>query len=350
MFNQQKNRTGNAFTLVELLVVIAIIGVLIALLLPAVQAAREAARRMSCSNNLKQLSLAAHNYHDKTKSFPQNEIGWVGFWPADSFNWGGMLYNRGSFLVGLLPFIEQQSLYEAVDLKGNTMQSMVDTNTYVFEKWISTFCCPSSGMMGNYLAETQTTATKITEPTGTDPPYNRALTSYSNCIGNVAFNGGCSTVLNYASLVGHISVNNHGSDYVRPSAYLPGVINHLAWSASFSDIDDGTSNTILLGEIYVDKDNQHHHSRGGWMHPNALWHTTTCGINIGTKKYPGVCGCPTLDGAGGWACDLGYESKHVGGAMFTTADASVHFISQTIDYTTFQYLGTRNDKQSVSLP
>jgi prepilin-type N-terminal cleavage/methylation domain-containing protein len=348
MFHSRKTRTRKAFTLVELLVVIAIIGVLIAILLPAVQAAREAARRMSCSNNLKQLALATHNYHDKTKSFPTNEIGVnpgvTGYW-----NWGGNTYNRGSFLVGLLPFIEQQSLYESVDTKGNTMQSMIDTNTYVFEKWISTFCCPSSGMMGIYLAETQTTATKITEPTGTNPPYNRALTSYSNCIGNVAFNNGCSTVLNYSSLIGYVSANNHGSDQLRPR-YLPGIINHIAWSASFSDVDDGTSNTILLGEIYVDKDNRHHHSRGGWMHPNALWHTTICGINIGTKKYPGVCGCPTLDGAGGWACDLGYESKHAGGAMFATADASVHFISQTIDYTTFQYLGTRNDKQSVSLP
>jgi type II secretory pathway pseudopilin PulG len=345
MFNQQKNRTGKAYTEVELLVVIAIIGVLIALLLPAVQAAREAARRMSCSNNLKQLSLAAHNYHDKTQSFPANEIGVdppiAGFW-----DWGGNTYNRGSFLVGLLPFIEQQSLYESVDTKGNTMQSMIDTNTYVFEKWISTFCCPSSGMMGNYLAETQTTATKITE---TNPPYNRALTSYSNCIGNVEF-GNCSTVLNYASLIGYAGTNNHGSSQLRPR-YLPGIINHIAWSASFSDVDDGTSNTILLGEIYVDKDNHHYHSQGGWMHPNALWHTTTCGINIGTKKYPSVCGCPALDGwAGGWACDVGYESKHAGGAMFATADASVHFISQTIDYTTFQYLGTRNDKQSVSLP
>lgn len=102
----QQSRRRNGFTLVELLVVIAIIGVLVGLLLPAVQAAREAARRMQCSNNLKQLGLAMHNYHDVNKQFSMN---WF-----DAASVGG---NNLSSLVGILPYVEQSSLYEGIDMR-----------------------------------------------------------------------------------------------------------------------------------------------------------------------------------------------------------------------------------------
>ena len=99
-----------AFTLVELLVVIAIIGILIALLLPAVQAAREAARRSQCTNNLKQIGIALHNYHDTFKVFPPG-----GLWYTNSTGNANWVRNRGSMLLHILPFVEQQSLYDAFD-------------------------------------------------------------------------------------------------------------------------------------------------------------------------------------------------------------------------------------------
>ena len=106
-YNQYR-RTRGGFTLVELLVVIAIIGILVALLLPAVQSAREAARRMQCQNNLKQLALALHNYHTAHATFP----------PAGFYDGGGANGSTLSWHTTVLPFIEQQNLYDALDRDG----------------------------------------------------------------------------------------------------------------------------------------------------------------------------------------------------------------------------------------
>src|SRR3989304_5170621 len=116
-----------AFTLVELLVVIAIIGVLVALLLPAVQAAREAARRMQCGNNLKQIGLSLHNYHDVFKSFPGTYCG-----VPDAVNgaWSGETF-RGSVKVRLLPFIEQSSMFDAIDFRRGTDWQTLPKNSAV---------------------------------------------------------------------------------------------------------------------------------------------------------------------------------------------------------------------------
>ena len=111
---RSRSPRGRGFTLVELLVVIAIIGVLVALLLPAVQAAREAARRMQCSNNLKQLGLALHNYADSNKKFPPGGISYGHAWGAGPND--PLVLNR-SGLVSLLPFAEQQNLYDRFDMR-----------------------------------------------------------------------------------------------------------------------------------------------------------------------------------------------------------------------------------------
>ena len=342
IIGQQKNfcrRIAKGFTLVELLVVIAIIGILIALLLPAVQAAREAARRMSCTNNIKQIALALHNYHDKHNSMSRNECKLYS--DGTEYAWSGHKDNHGSFLVGILPYMEQTAIYEACDFEGNTIASKFPDGKYVFETWISAILCPS-GASQSYLMSASG------DVLGTDGA-NRAMTSYSNSIGNVEF-GACHTQFGNRDVAGYVS-SSHAD---IPSRKLPGVFGHFRWACSLSEIDDGTSNTFLLGEIYVTQDNGHYHTRmGGWMHPNALWHTTVCPLNTGTSKYAGVCGCPlgpTDGGSGGWACDMGYESKHSGGGNFALADASVHFISETIAYNNYQYLGTRNDKQAVTVP
>ena len=131
--NPKSSTVKSAFTLIELLVVITIIGILVALLLPAVQAAREAGRRMQCGNNLKQLGLALHLYHDDFQQFPFNYN-----------NLGGS--GRGSMLVRLLPYIEQINTYNLLDLtRDDLWQTAVypGTTRHVFETPISAYLCPS---------------------------------------------------------------------------------------------------------------------------------------------------------------------------------------------------------------
>src|SRR3954453_11660663 len=128
-----KPRPG--FTLIELLVVIAIIGVLIALLLPAVQAAREAARRSQCTNNLKQLGLGLHNYHQGVGSFPMG-----------SSRANGATWNNWSAQGLMLPYMEQQAIYNAINFNWEVTQSVNTTAAYTT---ISSFLCPSDGNAGN---------------------------------------------------------------------------------------------------------------------------------------------------------------------------------------------------------
>ena len=317
------------FTLVELLVVIAIIGILIALLLPAVQAAREAARRMQCGNNLKQLGVALHNYHDTNKQFP---LGAVHPTCPTAGTWSQIdPSHHAVLLVSLLPYIEQQALYDACDFTQNTshMSQIGSTGQFVHEVWVETFQCPSDSPRkywgGDPLYHSSAGSTK---------DQKRATSNYSGCMGNQAF-GHCP----FGGNMFGTGPVYHGHD--NDGTQLSGVFSHCAYGASIAEITDGTSNTIAMGEI---RPKCSWHARDGWMHINALWFATTCPIN-----YPN---CP--DEAGyedntcnaehsGWSCDMGFKSRHPGGAQFVFADGSVHFLSETIDYETYQRLGDRRD-------
>ena len=165
-----------AFTLIELLVVIAIIAILIALLLPAVQQAREAARRTQCKNNLKQLGLAHHNYHDVYHSFAPNiNLIWTGP-PYTTANrgWGG---SQASHLVQLLPYIEQTALFNGINFNNaGTVKPWAQTvgGKLVNETVIAAFQCPS-----------ESTGALLT--TGTNPA--RAMTNYAGCTGSTQMDG-----------------------------------------------------------------------------------------------------------------------------------------------------------------
>jgi prepilin-type N-terminal cleavage/methylation domain-containing protein/prepilin-type processing-associated H-X9-DG protein len=345
-----------AFTLIELLVVIAIIAILIALLLPAVQQAREAARRTQCRNNLKQLGLAHHNYHDNFKSFAPNiNIIWTGP-PYVTTNrpWGG---GQASHLVNLLPYIDQAPLFNGINFNNvsNTAtkpRSQVIGGKPLNQHVIPGYHCPSESRGPMFAA-----------------PGNplQAMTNYAGSTGSTLLqtNHGC----NLATIVGNggtqFDPNDDGEDwfgratigqYARTdtphSQGISGVIARSSWAANFKDITDGSSNVICMGEVrgacadalgYWTPGGT---GGGGWADSESLWFSTTPPINF--PNCPGENGNPTGGGTGcrhpqNWNTGMGFKSLHVGGAHFLMCDGSVKFVSQNIDHNTYQMLGDRWD-------
>lgn len=313
------------FTLVELLVVITIIGILIALLLPAVQAAREAARRSQCANNLKQLGLAIHGYADVHRRFPLGASHYT-------WEWTGTVQSvnrHGSLFVAILPFIEQQALHSSCVFKGDTdFLSVLPNGQPVYTAWIETLLCPSGvGQTYNPRSSDSVTGSQ-----------KRALSNYSPCQGNQYFSS-----CNYHGNTFGTAPTNHGD--TLDGNQISGVFGHMAWGASVAEITDGLSNTIAIGEIRPECS---WHGSGGWMYFNAMWFGTTCPMNYcNCPDNPGNAGCD-CKAPGGWVCDMGFKSRHPGGAMFGLCDGSVRFVSETIDYEMYQRLGDRRDGRTVS--
>jgi prepilin-type N-terminal cleavage/methylation domain-containing protein/prepilin-type processing-associated H-X9-DG protein len=237
-----KIRCNLGFTLIELLVVIAIIGVLVGLLLPAVQAAREAARRMSCSNNLKQVGLGLHDYHDSYKTMPQHQGGTGGLLTNDVFlPVVGSNGNALSIMVGILPFVEQQPLWEQISgpfvdpisadpfpaMGPSPYKRLVSHAMTRYEPWLTeirTYRCPS------------------------DPGFGlpaHARTNYATCLGDTVTN-------NHGPLAPDVGPWVDDFDWsIASRASCRGAFVARRFT-SFDDLKDGLSNTILVGEINTD--------------------------------------------------------------------------------------------------
>ena len=327
------------FTLVELLVVIAIIGVLVALLLPAVQAAREAARRMQCANNLKQLGLALHNYHDTNKRFA---IGTMMNDPAnlplDNNTWTAGPHRKGSPLVKILPYMEQQPLFDSLDFRFDICAQLDLLGfTGANGKKMSMYICPSDATTSKWLG-------------GANQLFNYAP-SIGNC--NMPGQFGCNYYPSdsYATRAAGILGGNifrdgwvgHGSS--NTGSGISGVFSRYCYAASIGEIGDGTSNTIIMGEILPGCSDHH---QGGWFDANGLWTATTGGINFNT------CGKNGLNRDGNncnsyrsWNTSQAFRSDHAAGAQFVFGDGSVVFLSQTINYLTYQQMGSRSDGEGM---
>lgn len=315
---QHRSRQSTGFTLVELLVVIAIIGVLIGLLLPAVQQARESARRISCGNKLKQLGLAALTFVDVHGRLPYTNKRYGG-------TWGQSVNHKGSFLVQMLPYCEENALYDGLDFTSNTQDVEWQTvgGKPLYSHVLNGLLCPSDsgGTNGTYL-DTSTNQT-------------RAYSNYSGSMGSQN-NGPCScaTHNNYFGTGPIVRADTEDGNRIS------GVIGHVWWSAKLREITDGVSKTLLFGEV---RPRCEWHIRKGWCNINSVYTGTGIAINFNTcEGEPGAgSGCHVHSGQ--WGCSQGFKSRHPGGAFFAFCDGSVHFLQENIGMVPYQALGDRRD-------
>lgn len=323
------------FTLVELLVVIAIIGILVSLLLPAVQSAREAARRMQCSNNLKQMGLATHNYMDTYKAFPAGEY---------SCCWG-------TWLVGLMPYIEQQNLYQQYKFFGSVQNQANNNyaqgagngltrygsamNLFVTRKQIAAYTCPSDGVRAN---------------PGT---YNNI--TFHNYVAN---HGNTSEFK--AATMGTTSLGTPNIFGGAPFVFI-GAWNTNPQKITLQEIMDGTSNTLAFSETVQ--------GAGGDLRGFAWWNggahfetfltpnTSNPDIleSIGyCKGIPGVAGYnplnpPCTGPTGALPTSIAARSRHPGGVQAALCDGSVRFVSNSVALDPWRAMGTAWGKETFTI-
>ncbi|QDV39148.1 DUF1559 family PulG-like putative transporter [Tautonia plasticadhaerens] len=297
-------RTCRGFTLIELLVVIAIIGVLIALLLPAVQSAREAARRAQCTNNLKQIGLALHNYHDTWGRFPMGSVQVAT--PNGAY--------RRPFLASLLPFLEQRNLFESYnyDLSFQRVENETTRASIV-----SVFSCPSD--------------------------EQQVFTNNGGSVDDVKGSYGV----------------NWGQD-TYGNQVLPAPFG-LNYGATFAEIRDGTTQTFLIAELI-----QAPHPPGQPVsvidRRGRIWSDQPSSHQISTRLGPnspagdyGACwdrpdiGAPCIRNVGqGQAHHIASRGQHPGGVNLLLADGSVRFIKDAIDLATWRALSSRAGGEVIS--
>jgi len=319
-------KSPHGFTLVELLVVITIIGILISLLLPAVQAAREAARRISCANNLKQIGLSLQMCAQQDGNFPQGNY-WV-VTPAGKSNRGAM------WSTFILPHIEQQALHDSIDWVGENSQWAWSPSEY--PPTTASYDSPT----GRNIAACETVLSVFRCPSAAIP-----LHVVDICVGGWYVGKRVpSTYLGCAS--GVVTNDRDSSNFFN----LDGVIFNQS-RVTIAEVRDGTSNTILVAEALPDAvdstaaeplDNglKDHWYIGG-DDGDTTWSAQAQGLDH--SEYAGSTGVPMNKPND----ELSFGSAHSGGCQAVFCDGSVHFLNESIDATTWQRLGNRKDGMPI---
>jgi len=321
------SRKKSAFTLVELLVVIAIIGILVGLLLPAVQAAREAARPIQCANNIKQLALALHNHHDAHGGFPSG--GWGFYWTGDPDRGTGK-QQPGSWAFSILPFIEQQSVFMlASDGQPNTIttQQMAGA-AKMCSTPLGAFICPTRA------ATLYNRALVVAVPGGHAwnadpvPQTNRSDYAVNGGDNYVAWGEGPVVSDGFAGL-GFLNMTQSNG------------ICHQRSKVRLADVIDGTSFTYLVGEKYLDSGA--YTSGFDWGDDHSLFMGNDADVHRWTARTP-------MQDRRGISKFQRFGSAHSSGCQVGLCDGSVRHISYSIDGALHGNLGNRNDGQVATIP
>jgi prepilin-type N-terminal cleavage/methylation domain-containing protein/prepilin-type processing-associated H-X9-DG protein len=340
--------TRSAFTLVELLVVITIIGILVGMLLPAVNYAREAARQAQCKTNLKNLGIAVEAYNQQFSSLPYGTVANVT--RSGETNWS-VSSPRGSALHALLPFLDLRTLYDLFNFaKGETDPIIPGTNYRTTKYRIPVLVCPSDDFRGlkpgdgyalhSYVASggpVKVGVEKHSKGSGKDcdeaKKYNARLDELQRVLKNLG-----RPQMQRLDAPGPFAVHTISGGIVTPTAVTHPMIR------------DGLSNTIMFGEVRP-KCTQEVYWRG--------WAQTWNGCGLVSTLVPiNYDSCDPNTQFAGNACQsanngsvaLGFKSAHPGGAHFVLGDGHVAFLTESIDAQTFNLLGAINDGLPVKLP
>ncbi|MBU4273303.1 MAG: DUF1559 domain-containing protein [Planctomycetes bacterium] len=331
--NNQKSEIRNqksAFTLVELLVVITIIGILIALLLPAVQAAREAARRLQCTNNLKQLSLAMLAHEEIHGFFPGGGLGTS--WTGDPDAPPGV-NQPGGWSYAILPFIEQQAVYDmGSDGNANTVTAQQRQGALRREQIpLTVFTCPSR------------------RPTMLFPrPYHIYPWMYyinGPSAAELTTAGGMEYCINAGVRIWY------GADWTNPKQppWDGDGIAGAGFVVKMADITDGASNTFMLGEKYINPDwyftGEDHGDDHGMYEGHGVDSARWCTINPYDPGFPGAY-TPKQEVPGGMQPWI-FGSPHAGSCSFAFCDGSVQAINYSIEPLIATYLANRHDGRTI---
>jgi len=322
---------STGFTLIELLVVITIIGILIGLLLPAVQSAREAARALQCGNNLKQIGLALHNYHDAHGSLPSGA-----YTRPTRGPYCEDVYNGHTWFCSLLPHVEQQAAYDKLDFTKPTRES--PNKEVILGLQLAIEACPSDPYSGLTLHERFASSSCRQGSHIAGGWQDRSMAASYVPSGGPCSVAKCpSTPLAWSDCRNDQSYRCGSDDHVSPGLFAAGRVAY-----TFDHCRDGLSNTFLVGEVLP----------GLWGH-HMLFNSH---YNVGSTHYPPnyhkMLGLPNVDHGRDWArssAGPGFKSEHPGGMHMALADGSVHFVSDTIDYHTWVYLGDKADDLPAQL-
>jgi prepilin-type N-terminal cleavage/methylation domain-containing protein/prepilin-type processing-associated H-X9-DG protein len=343
-------RKRPAFTLVELLVVIAIIGILVALLLPAIQAAREAARRADCVNRLKQITYGAMNHHDTRKHFPaavemlKDDVKST---PANP------VYTYWSYLVPLLPYLEEQNLYDRIDLK--VYWQFEPNNSFLLSHEVPNFRCPSRGDMDITFIDESGSNDVEEVPTNLRTHYHAVMGAKVDCpTPSAAAGWPLNTYTMSMTKTGNPSACTAGGTATNGVMYVFGSGGYYHSSRTrMKDIVDGSTHTFLIGEI-------------SWnCGPQRIW---AVGSSTAQNNNTPFTYNYSAKNVGKWAInqayrnekgnppppfpyennDLSFGSLHPGGTHFAMCDGSVQFVREEITLEQLRALASRKSEEVIN--